>query len=546
LIWRLNATNGGWVDGGKNNISTSVTTYITSNVELRNVKFFLNNNANCTILKNSGWSNSYNTPTENIHDVYIHDCSFDGNAINQPVWSKSGYPTTGDMRQGSMAINFIWTNDTTIEHCSFNDTVLSSIIIEVCSNFNIRDCTFNGAGMTFYSGSHQLENGRAIYIRNGQNFTIDGIKAWNCYTGAIAVETGANIQSAYVQTGSNNFHINNVFFDTGFSGMWFEGADSEGLSVKYGTITNCIMKNINIRGAYTITNEGNNYAYAIMRNTFNLKFTNCEGYNIGSTTAGYSYKGSGVWFTGENNTFMNGCINNVYGNGTTMSGRNNKFIGNTINCTYGTGTNGYGIFISSSTDTGFMFPTVSYNTIGYTERSAIYMTLSNGGTNTNKINKGGQITNNIIRNAKDYTQSSTYGIWVKSSNVTITDNTIYHYYKGIYLGWSGAYTGIYEIVNNNHITDTYQYGIDLWCSNSTFNNNVIETSRSTTGIYLNNGMRNNTFVGNIVKTTGYGIRETSLCNYNIICMNNCLGCTTAPIVVVGANTLCAYNFGVVS
>lgn len=92
----------------------------------------------------------------------------------------------------------------------------------------------------------------------------------------------------------------------------------------------------------------------------------------------------------------------------------------------------------------------------------------------------------------------------------------------------------YSTISDNYFRDcNYSIYLDYAHNCSIVNNKIVKVVYSVTGITLSNSV-NCSIIGNNIRATT-GISETGSSNFNMIVLNDCLGCTT-PIDVSGTNT----------
>ena len=178
-----------------------------------------------------------------------------------------------------------------------------------------------------------------------------------------------------------------------------------------------------------------------------------------------------------------------------------------------------------------------------TAKSVIAVTATNGGCCIENLQING--------NKETYTSSNNCGIYLSSSNNTVTKNTCNNNNNGIYLFSSDNTVtgntcnnnnyGIYMSgSNNNTVTgntcNNNNYGIYLSGNNSTVTGNTCNNNNR--GIYLS-GSNDNTVTGNTCNNNNYGIYLSG--NNSTVTGNTCNNNTYHGIRMLGDNNTVTGN-----
>lgn len=485
LIWRLNSTNGGWVDGGKQNISISSTIYLGNNIELRNVKLWLANGANCTMIRN------YDTTNGN-YNIYIHDVTLFGNSMNHEVWHATIYPHS----EGRHLILFWNVNHARIERINGTNAIHSGIWLRLSKNITIVNNEISWSGKKYNVINFPGWFCKGIFTQSCRYISISNNIIHDTWAGAVCFES--TWAAPYSGLSSDWVADSNVIYNC-HTGFWIENG-------RDGIISNNIINNCSKYGAYNypadktpphgIIGSTNSYNVTVDGN----KISYC-GNRSGIVSVGYSILG------GKNFIITNNYITNSYGRGIGISD-NCIVSNNNISITRSTGIYCYaynctiignklanighrGIYLDCAKTWVKQTTIVSENTLNRINEGGIYCN-----------HEGASISNNRISN------TASYGIQILDNFISVNFNTINFYTNaGIYF---------YDDLNNG----------------AAFGNTVYTVSGGT-GINVRTHI-NGSFTFNRVTGGTNGISMESGSDWNVVSFNNCQGCTT-PFTLVSTS-----------
>jgi len=511
-IYSFNGTLGGWVDGGMNNISLSSTLYLTDNVELRNIRLFLADNANCTMIENAGqigWERTSST-RGNIaynYNIKLTNVILDGNCYNQPTWVYNNNPFK--MPDGIFMVKSM---NFAISNCKFMNITHACINADLCNGSMIRDSRFYNWGGRYLQNGATTGTGKGygsagMWISQSFNTSVSGCFFDTGWSGAVIMET---FFPSDTSQDTGDFIVSNCIAQNCHFGFYCEDA-------RDGSFSDCIARNIS--RALIDTSVQAPWGF-LASSTENIKFSGCNAYYCGNDS-----DNTGGSFFGESNngSFINCNSYHSYASGFQF-GKHNFRI------------EGCGSFNDSGTgiycDGDVLNPSVIGNTVIDSGSVGIYVGSTYTTTNRNAV-----ISNNIVNT------SDNYGIYCAINNYSITGNCVNNIVIGSNMIGIIAYWSDFGVINNNKVTRCTNYGICFsgGADNSTVSNNFI--SYCTNGIKTSGGAvpsSNITISFNRIMSCNVGIVENTNNDWNIIFGNNCLGCTT-NLTVVGANTWNYYN-----
>jgi hypothetical protein len=502
-IYDLNST-GGTVILPVCNITITTSILLTTDIYLigqgNNTILYLDNSVNKSVIKNTSDVMPYN--------IHIRDLVIDGNQYNQPAY----IPTSGDtLAQVVHGIEFYHLYNSKIEDVIFKNIPGSGfVVIDSGENITIRDCYFNRIGKIYEGEGDGLDMFLpcGVFFDGCNNTVVSGCYFNDIHSDCIVVEG--------VSTGvyADKATISDCIMNDAYCGIWLE-------YMRNVEVVNCIATNMNKIEAYDSIQRPSGF---LASNCQNISFVNCLASYCGNTVGlnGSSFIGTG------NGIIFNGCKSlNTYGSGIQTSAVNSTIIG----C-FSRNDSKNGVY--AGTDAGNL--KVISNTITKSGTAGIFLNPSG--------RVGNIISNNVIEDA------FTYGIWTTGSHSTICSNSIYRSgINGILLD------GLTDIaVIGNNIYETVNSGSDgiylntVWGavapSNITITGNTIYDPIDD-GIVLYGNSINCTISSNNIKLADVGINEIAGSDWNIIALNNCLGCTK-PIIIVGANTVNSTNLGAIT
>jgi parallel beta-helix repeat protein len=213
----------GWVDGGNNNISISNSIYIGKNLDLSNLKLYLADSANETMIT------SYSGGCENS---YLHDIILDGNNENQPVWWHVGDRSI--FAHGIYLVNFDYG---ILENINVSNTQSSGIIIDDSEFVTVDKCTVLNAASGYITSGHTHWWSKAIMLWYCNNSIITNCFTNNSYAGGIVFEADAEA------THASNGIISDCYVGFTEYGFYIEDADNV-------TISNCIAESCTYNEVY--------------------------------------------------------------------------------------------------------------------------------------------------------------------------------------------------------------------------------------------------------------------------------------------------------
>lgn len=531
------------------NITFTDTLWIPSGVWLHGVGngtvFFLGDNVNKTMIKPPGYDLYY--PTGESNNIRFSDFVLDGNGLNQPKYQP------GSSIDITNCMSLVFCNNTVIENIVFRNAAFVGLNYKHSRNITIDKCFFSNCGMQkegWMDGTFDKWQNGGLQLNSCHNFTVSNCQFNTMYNFGIAVE------STYLygvsQPGSTNWAITNCIVDTCYAGYWFENSNN-------GLLSNSITRNATRQNVYIIQ-PGQNAGVNIHSGTHHITVSNCKFTVIGGTDGDYKYNGEGIHLTGENNTVIGCTVDIINGNGTKVQGIHNILSNTRISNTYK-----YGIYIAGGTSNIFGDMKIIDNIVLNPGDTGIYIQHTVGGYRERQV--GVLIDGNTI--ISEQTTGGISCIRNRMFNVTISDNTCYGGYYGIYS------EGTYCLITNNHIENTANDGIfqtgvaTLKSGNNTimmnhiyrpgddgisinFNFSIVSMNMIydavDDGIVIQANVNNCSFFGNIITVADVGILESAGANWNMVNYNNALSCTT-PFDLDGAKTIAhagTTNFGAVS
>jgi len=564
-IWDLNNTGSGlmgWVELPPCNISITIPIRVPSNTWLRGAGnssvLYLADGANKTLLVNFYRSlivGGTTVATGNNSNVKLTDFTINGNQYHQPHHISI---SNWGWNQGH-GMQLLQTHNLTIERVTIENTILAGIYIGACNNVFIQNVKVTEAGVCWGDG---LPSGVSENILPGgiwggacTNVTISHCLFSNYWNHGTCFESISLTGSPSYGMKSKWITISDSLYLNGFSGIWFENGGRA-------TVTNCIFRNMTRQeDVYTTNNEPR--AIVLGAGTERVTVSNCLAERCGNISA---RTGSGFILGGNNNTISDCILNEIYGCGVEMYGDyltlSNCYINN-VTGNDGDDTTGYGIRLTTSTS-HLRGVSILNNKINQTSAYGIHLTSAVASDKQKNI--GVLVSGNYISCTRT---DEDYGIFCGLYNATITDNTITGYYDGIQTwasngtisgnhisgcGRYGIYSirdatpilhgGKYNIITGNTISKCTSDGINFNWNFTTVLGNTIKSCGGD-GIQIGGSPKccNNTVTNNMITDcSGYGIRESTTGNYNIIKDNNVITCT-ATILQSGARSIVRDNIG---
>lgn len=541
------ANSTGTIDCNFINISISSTVYLpTGGLTLKNFKFYLADNANCSLFKNYGWKDVALSDTRGIENLTMRDGFINGNMYHQPRWvHNNGYEENTSNR----LMMFVYTNHSTFENIEITNSLWGTMMRgchdNIYTNLRFYNIGLNYTGLTVAvetpDGDYSEALPTCLWFTSSSNNTITNCIMRNLHDSGIVFEY-SKINNVYREYSNNNIVDHCIVTDC-LNGFWIEHATKI-------TISNSQVLRATKHEAYKMSNVNCTYGIVIGPQASFCVISNCKVLDSGYLLAPASGLVSAIYCIGRFNT-ITGCIIDTYdGNGTTVTGNathtnfDNK-IENCIirNCSY------YGISYTTAATTTNLNPQIIGNTIYNTTHQGI--SVYSTSTSTRSNNKIGCIMGNNLNKCGLYSDSTNgNAIQCSVSNISICNNMINYSYTGILLiGITAATKTQGNQVNNNHVTTTNSIGIYIsQAGNGTCNDNVVYNPGATSAnvgiqLYKTNNyiVANNRVRG--ATDANYALREYTPCNYNLWIGNHYNGNTKDVLYLVGASSQNVSNYG---
>jgi len=177
----------GWVNGGNNLITQDGILYVGDNCELYNVRLYLDDDANCTMIRN------YDQTNGNAN-ITIHDIILDGNSGGQDVWYDCFYSYTNGIYL--LKCEFVEIYSVTIY-----DTQNMGIFVKEGSQINVHDCMFIDLASAFDESGLKHYAAFGVWYWETYDSVISGCIVDNAFSGGFVVESA--LAATYAEATQN-------------------------------------------------------------------------------------------------------------------------------------------------------------------------------------------------------------------------------------------------------------------------------------------------------------------------------------------------------